>query len=205
MTTNRQVTSEQTKNRILEHFFSGKTSPQIREAIVQEEQLAGRGTLAGFNPNIPEVRTIQRVVQNLRSSVDGEELWSIKTEDPHIDTGVVLDTLGEVAIGSGGSVTSFTKTQASWLSRIRTSTRSLSGWGAWAIYKLSVERSDHETSGLEIILAFRPWESDSRKYALQGLIESGQVSEPACWGFIKDKSQLLRTGLLGQTEGANEG
>mgnify|MGYP001197792239 CR=1 FL=1 len=205
MTTNRHMTSEETKNRILEHFFSGKSSPQIRDAIIKEEQLAGRGTLPGFNPNIPEVRTIQRVVQNLRSNMKDEEIWSIEIHDPQIDTKIVLDTLAEVAVGTRGKVTSFTKAQASWLSKIRTSTSGLSGWGAWAIYKLSIEGSVYEKSGPEIILAFRPWESDKRKLALEELIESGQVNQPDCWGFIKDQSELMRIGLLGQVEDSYEG
>ncbi|MCL0055292.1 hypothetical protein M1N56_05400 [Dehalococcoidia bacterium] len=193
----RRITSEATRNHVLELAFSGKSAAEIQRTIAAEAQTTG----TGLKPAIPDVRTVQRIILPARLIKVSGEKWSLENNQEQLDSQLVLDTLGEIAVGTEGRVSSLTLNQAAWLLRIRQGTRGLSGWGAWILYKLCVEGNEYETSGLDIVLALRPWESAARTSSLQSLIDSGSIPEPACWSFIREKTELMKNGLLTKTRG----
>ena len=162
---------------------------------------AGVGVGAGFNPNVPDVRTVQRIMQPARLRDNRENKWSLENNETGLDAQIVMDTLGEIVVGTKGRVSDLTLNQATWLVGIREGTRGLSGWGAWILYKLCVEGSEYETSGLDIVLALRPWESSVRTSYLQNLIDSGDMPEPVCWSYIKEQRELMTNGIFASKGG----
>ena len=204
MTPVRTWTSPPTRNRIIELAFTGKAAAEIFRIIEQEVQNVGAKALPGLSLEVPELRTVQRIVKSVRDIEDataGSTYWSF--DDPQgLDPNLVLDTLSEVTLGTGGRVSYFTVDQAGWMVKIRTSTDGLSGWGAWILYKLCIEatRGDHLDSGLESVLAFKPWVSTERNDAFKKLIETGKIPEPVCWSYIKVRMQQLKEDVFERYE-----
>ena len=201
MTSDRRRTiSDLTRNRILELAFSGKSAAEIWRILQVEGDGIGESALPGFNLNVPDVRTVQRIMRPARLRATREDKWSLKNNPTGLDSRIVMDTLGEVIVGTEGRVSSFTLDQAAWLVHIREGTQGLSGWGAWVLYKLCVEGDEYEISGLDVVLALRPWESSERTSSLQNLINSRAIPEPVCWGFIKENSELMAKGKFASEE-----
>ena len=198
----RQRISERTRNRILELAFGKFTAPQIKETITNEVKEIGADPLPGFSLEIPELRTIQRLVRAVRDQ-DGysdQDAWSMEDNPDSLDVSLLLDTLSEVVAGTEGRVRRFSNQQAMCLNRIRESTTGLSGSGAWILYKLCVEANPGADTGLDLILGFRPWESNERFDRLSSLIKENRIQEPACWSFIKTRMPLMRNGIFTQGE-----
>jgi len=198
----RQRITQITRDRIVELAFKNLTAPQIRDLIAKEVDAQGGNYLPGFSLEVPELRTVQRIVQTVRDGdYSDQEIWSMGVNQDSLDAALVLDTLGEVLVGTEGRVKGFSNEQAKWLNRIRESTEGLSGWGAWILYKLSVEGNDYDSSGLDVLLGLKPWMDERRASELQKLIDSGSISAPSCWSFIKTRSKLMKNGIFGGNGG----
>ena len=183
--------------------FGKFTAPQIRETITNEVKEIGADPLPGFSLEIPEIRTIQRLVRAVRDQ-DGysdQDAWSMEENPDSLDVSLVLDTLSEVVAGTEGRVRRFSNQQAMWLNKIRESTTGHSGWGAWILYKFCVEANPEPETGLDLILGFRPWESKERFDNLSSLIKEKRIQEPVCWSYIEIRMPLMRNGIFAQEDG----
>ena len=99
----RQRISERTRNRILELAFGKFTAPQIRDIISNEVKEIGADSLPGFFAEIPELRTIQRLVRTVRDQ-DGysdQDEWSMEDNPDSLDVSLVLDTLSGIHLTGG--------------------------------------------------------------------------------------------------------
>jgi len=198
----RQRISERTRNRIFELAFQQFTAPQIKEIISNEVKEIGENPLPGFSLEIPELRTVQRLAKAVRDQDrhSDQDAWSMEGNPDSLDAALLLDTLSEVVAGTEGRVTRFNNQQAMWLNKIRESTTGLSGWGAWILYKLCVEANPGAETGLDLILGFRPWESNERFDRLSALIKENRIQEPVCWSYIETRMPLMRNGIFTQEE-----
>ena len=195
----RQRITQRTRDRIVELAFKNLTAPQILDRMVKDVEAQGGKHVPGISP---ELRTVQRIVQTVRDGdYSDQEIWSMGVNQDSLDAALVLDTLGEVLVGTEGRVKGFSNEQAKWLNRIRESTEGLSGWGAWILYKLSVEVNDYQSSGLDVVLAIKPWMDKKRASELEKLIDSGSIPAPSCWSFIKTRSKDMKNGILGRNGG----
>lgn len=157
--------------------------------------------LVSSNQPMPDVRTVQRIISSIRLREDSGEKWSLVNNRVGLDSRLVLETLGEIIVGTEGRVDSLNLNEATWLNRIRESTEGLSGWGTWILYKLSVEANDYQSSGLDVVLGLKPWMDERRASELQKLIDSGSIPAPSCWSFIKTRSKLMKNGIFGGNGG----
>jgi hypothetical protein len=196
----RQRINQITRNRIVELAFKDYTAPQIRDMICKEVDIIGKNTLPGFSLEIPELRTVQRIVKTVRDEDDysDQETWSMKDNSDSLNVAHLLDTLAEVVTGTNGKIIRFTNEQAIWINKIRESTTGLSGWGTWILYKLSVESNPETEKGLDLILGFKPWESNDRFDKFSSLIEENRIPKPAAWSFISTRMSLMKNGVFGK-------
>jgi len=200
-TDRRRTVSEELRNQILELAFAGLSAAETRRRMASQSEGTNEVALVSSNQPMPDVRTVQRIIGSIRLREDSEEKWSLVNNKVGLDSRLVLETLGEITVGTEGRVDSLNLTEAKWLNRIRESTEGLSGWGTWILYKLSVEANDYQSSGLDVVLGLKPWMDERRASELQKLIDSGSIPAPSCWSFIKTRSKLMKNGIFGGNGG----
>ena len=138
---------------------------------------------------VPTPRTIQRRVNELTPR-DSSGAWRVQEEDPD-DARLVLDVLAAVVVETMGETRQLTKTEADRVLRVRKAAPTASPWEAWLIARLYMARESggEETTDLDCVLAFEPWQSGKR---------SQQYFEAVQAGWIPTAPGVLRTLLAGR-------
>ena len=142
-----------------------------------------------FDGRLPDVRTVQRRVRDLTPR-DPSGPWRLQDSDPD-EARLILDVLAAVTVETMGGKTQFTKAEADWVLRLRNASLTMSPWEAWLMARLYMAResSGEETTDLDCVLAFEPWQSGKR---------SQQYFEAVQAGWIPTAPGVLRTLLAGR-------
>ena len=134
---------------IVEYTLDGYSPGQIRGALLNDPRFAKR---------TPVLRTIQRFVRG-RFPPDPLGDWTLADSDPD-EARYVLDCLAYVTERSSGKVT-IGRSQVQWIVRVAKAAPGLSAKGVYGLAQAYTVYSPAYARGLDLYLAFKPWESDA--------------------------------------------
>jgi hypothetical protein len=145
------------ESKIRELALLGWTAPQIDRWGKAREEFKGRWPLA--------VRTVRRVVDRHVPRGAPPDWWSLADADPD-EAALVLPTLREIVEGGYVPIYRLARGLADWIVRVRRAAPSIPpSWALdVALNYLGCAQEGEPTHGLDLLLAFAPWESREHYY-----------------------------------------
>jgi hypothetical protein len=128
--------------------------------------------------DMPEIRTVQRIVKALRVPDDSGP-WQFGDSSVEVQE-VILDTLAALVTWTEGRTQELTADEAKTLAQLAPRTRTMDvrqRWRLAQLYRLRRSR-DAPTIDLDQYLAFAPWISDERHRSYERALELGHVPRP---------------------------
>lgn len=152
--------------------------------------------------DVPSLRSIYRGMDDIRL-IDNSDPWHLADAPPE-EARLVLDVLADVIILTNGSKTSFTKTEASWVLRIRTVAPDIEPCKVWGLarqYMLLENKKPADMAALDHYLAFRPWVNANRFGNYAAAVHAGWIEEdPSRLWDIVDRFREGLESILGRPQ-----
>jgi hypothetical protein len=141
---------------------------------------------AGIKDPPPDVRTVQRIVRQVRAS-DPSGPWSPANGELS-DVRAVLDVLAAVIEHTEGRTISLTNGEALWVERLNRAAPGLPPLEAWRLARLYLARAarNDSTEDLDVLLAFAPWRRAEEGWARYHRVTTVVGRVPRAPSFLVD-------------------
>ena len=150
-----------------------------------------------FGPNrSPQLRTVQRMVRELRAA-DASSVWSASPAEATSDDRHALEVLAAVIVGTGGSRTTLTQTEAAHAVGIRSLAPDLDAWLTYRLARAYMARAarGEPTTDLDAWLALAPWRSAPDRDRYELAVRNGLPRPPI--DMTTDEARLAAETALG--------
>lgn len=171
MTTQRRMNLD-VLQKIEEFALQGRSAAQIHRQLDKED---------GYRGGVPTLRTVQRVVKEITPR-DPSEPWSLG--DNVEGEALIVPVLAELIERTDGRRRHLTRSEATWIARIRSVAPGLALWHCYmlAVAYVRVAEMKSSTEGLDALLAYAPWDGPTSAERYVHAVNDGRA--PAPWPYI---------------------
>jgi hypothetical protein len=152
--------------------------------------------------HLPDVRTIQRIVRELRPD-DTSGIWSLAKEDAP-DAYHILEVMQVLMGMSRGAKVNITNDDAQWILKIRRIAPDLDAGPVWTLVQLAKARPEGaDMADIHTYLAFKPWKGQGYLLQYEYILGAGHIPRvPIMHVFVPNPNNFTGGDHEGDTEEA---